>query len=281
MFTQRDSHWSRFGLATRRADGGGGGAVAPPDAANMRAWMDSLDFDGSNNSTLTNGDSLAAVVNKGTLGGTFAQATGANRPTYTTGALNGRPAALFDGNDNIVSSLTAADWAFLSDGSPFTIYTLAKTTSADPNAFQVLLATATGASAARGLVYGPDDRSGLSRNDTQALAISNGSALVDNLAGTNNTAVSGVWNMLDAVRGVTTTSLYANGTQVATAVAGALVAGNPTAPLRFGAATNGTLPFAGLLATVVIYAGEHSPATQAQVWAWMAARYGVGSFPVP
>lgn len=100
---------------------GGGGVAdcgAPPGAPSL--WVDGTDLDGSNNSTLTDGvefDGTPAVVNKGSLGGTFSGTAGATA-TYEADCLTGsRGCMRFDGvNDTVSSSLAAASWRFVHEG---------------------------------------------------------------------------------------------------------------------------------------------------------------------
>jgi hypothetical protein len=59
---------------------GGDGALEP--VAGMTLWIDGVDLDGSDNSTLTDGQYLNSVVNKGTVGGTFSNGATSVRPTF-------------------------------------------------------------------------------------------------------------------------------------------------------------------------------------------------------
>ena len=64
-------------------------------------WLDASNIDGSNNSTLTNGASVATWGDKSGIGNDATQATGAAQPIYVeSSSLNGQPALQFDGGDD-------------------------------------------------------------------------------------------------------------------------------------------------------------------------------------
>lgn len=82
------------------------GAWDTSDLTNLRLWIDPA----QGHSTV-DGAGVATVTNMGSLGGTFAQGTAANRPTYgANGFGSGLPWFDFDGaNDSLASTLTFDD----------------------------------------------------------------------------------------------------------------------------------------------------------------------------
>lgn len=86
----------------------------PPSQDLLAGWFRADDPDITLVST-----KVSAIPNRGALGGTLAQGTDANRPTYSAADanFNSRPSVTFDDvNDVLVSSLAATNWAFMHDG---------------------------------------------------------------------------------------------------------------------------------------------------------------------
>jgi len=270
----RSAGWlPQIGHRTSRRQVASSGA---PDASNLRVWLDGDDIDGTNNSTLTNGNTFAGWTNKGSLGGTMAQAVGANRPTFRTGVGPGgaRPAADFDGADFMLSSLAASAFTFMHDGTGATIYTVAKTTS---SAARTLLATSTGAAANRGIGH---------RYNTSFSAsyfMSDGVALRINASSAAAAVTNGSFDVMASTLASADTpdmSIYVNGTSVATADATAFSAADPSNTLAIGANPGGAVAFLGPIYQAMVYAGSHDTATRAAVLAFLVAKAGVAGYPV-
>lgn len=85
------------------------------------------------------------------------QSTEADKPTFKTNIINGQSVFRFDGTD-FMESGAVSDWKFLHDDSEFTIFVVAATASANPNAVMSLLDTTGLASANVGLSFAFDDR---------------------------------------------------------------------------------------------------------------------------
>lgn len=100
-------------------------AASPPGAPIV--WVDGSNLDGSNNSTLTNGQEFSGATtfaNRGSLGGTFSGAAGL-APTFKANCVAGAFGCLaFDGtNDVAASSLAAASFQPIHVG-PSTCYAI-------------------------------------------------------------------------------------------------------------------------------------------------------------
>jgi hypothetical protein len=95
--------------------GGGSQLWDPTSESSLRGYLDPLPA----YVTLNAGD-VSAVTNRGSLGGTFAQATGSAQPLYVAsgGPFGGLPHISYTqaNADRLTSSLTAAAWKFLHDG---------------------------------------------------------------------------------------------------------------------------------------------------------------------
>jgi lysophospholipase L1-like esterase len=107
------------------------GVALPPGTPSV--WIDVDNLDGLNNSTLTNGIEFSSttIVNRGSLGGTFAGTTGA-APTFVSSCVgrgSRKPCLRFDGvNDFLQSSLAASAFRFLHVG-PSTCFIVHQTTA--------------------------------------------------------------------------------------------------------------------------------------------------------
>ena len=101
-------------------------SAAPPPPGAPSVWIDVDNLDGLNNSTLTNGVEFSSttIVNRGSLGGTFAGTTGA-APTFVSSCVgrgSRKPCLRFDGvDDGLLSSLPSSSFRFMHEG-PSTCY---------------------------------------------------------------------------------------------------------------------------------------------------------------
>lgn len=133
-------HKGRLELGSLRKGSLERGALGPPGATATAAeyptgavvFLSSLNVDGTNNSTMSDGDEVgiatgggAKWVNTGSLGGTFDASGGTGKaPLFKESILNGNPVVRFAQSnvDELVSSLAASNYRFLHDGSDFTVY---------------------------------------------------------------------------------------------------------------------------------------------------------------
>jgi hypothetical protein len=144
-----------------------------PAQLNPVLWLDAAD-----SSTITSGGSPTTVsqwTNKGSIVSNFTQGTAANQPTTGANTLNGLNVLDFDGGDVLVSSATAADWKFLSDGSStyFICSVIQVGSAADPNAIYFYACTNAAASASVGAAFAFEDRSSISANNATRVLIAN------------------------------------------------------------------------------------------------------------
>jgi hypothetical protein len=77
----------------------------------------------------TSGGNVTNVPNEGSAGGQLNMAAGTLTPTAVT-ALKSQPGVVFSGTQELQSSLAAAAWTFMSNGSDFTAYSVSLTMSA-------------------------------------------------------------------------------------------------------------------------------------------------------
>lgn len=250
------------GLALGRPSPNRNAAGLP--AANLAAWFEpSLGFTGGGAAE----DELVATPNRGKLGGTFGGTT--DNPTMVRLA-NGLLAARFDGSDDEVgSSLAAADWTFLHDGSAWTAYVVVDDTLSQSDSAPYL-ATCRGSAAGE-----------IGLNLTRVGASGTIQARICNGGGgfELSTSVSNIMTgpSVYAIRHTGThVSVLRNGAQIIapTAVAGSPSSSAPDYTLVTMSQPGGsTLHLAGDLGTLAVYTGAHTDAaiqthTQALLRRW-------------
>lgn len=265
---QNVNGWSPFGWGMLR---GRGGALPLPSTPPL--FLDGSDTDGSLNSTRTNGVAFDNWLNKGSLGGTFSNATGTQRPLFAASLLNGRAGATFDGvDDRLVSSLPMSSWAFLHNGNGATIYSVARTST---SAVHTIAATSTGAAASIGVLhrYNTGFAASYAMADGTALRIA-----INGAAATVNTGLFDVMTSTLASADTPDASVYVQGVSVTNGNAAAFTASNPASTLVVGANPSGGFPLGGDLVALLAFDTSHDASTRAAWLAFLSSKYGV-AFP--
>lgn len=265
-----------WGFAMRNTRKAKSGGVGPsPDAANLRVFADSLDVDGSGNSTMVDGAAVPSWSNRGTLGGTLAQGVTGAQPTFRASGLGAKPIVDFDGGDSLLSSLPASAFTFMHDGvTGCTIYSVVRTTT---SAVQTIAATSSGPAANIGVGHR------YSTGFAASFFMTDGSALRVNASGAAASVTNGSYDVMCSTLSSSATpnaAIYVNGTSVATAASAAFVATDPTSTLCIGGTPSNTFRLLGQLSELMIFAGVHDSVMRASVLAWLAARRGGVTFPV-
>lgn len=223
--------------------------------------------DGTNNSSLVNGNPVATWENLGSSALDVTQATGGAQPTFTTNCMGSTPCLRFDGGDKLQAG-AAADWAFLNSGVDASLSLTARTTSSNPDALFYVASTAVqGASTgSRGITLYYDDRSGSSRNDLVGWATSKGSApLSVSVTSANGDFTAATWHTWTAIvdddAGAGNDGFqFVDGAAVGAAVATTYSALAPAAPLTLGdEGTTRTFAFIGDMGDVLIYSTALTP----------------------
>lgn len=86
---------------------------SPAHIPGLQIWLDADAITG-----LSDGDPIATWLDQSGLGRDASQSTGAKKPTYKTGIINGKPVIRFDGTDDCMSVPDNDDF----DGSPITLF---------------------------------------------------------------------------------------------------------------------------------------------------------------
>jgi len=256
---------------------------APPGAPVV--WIDGASLDGSNNSTLTNGQEFSAttIVNRGSLGGTFS-GSATLAPKYKANCVGGYGCLSFDGVDDVAaSSLAAASFQFLHVG-PSTCYAIG----------QPVRNVATGTTAAMGMWA--TSRANVGEvgevgwlNDSQYNSSASNADLYDGAApkaggvtSANGAYLQQSWtrhaawyNPADAGNDFI---IYTNGVNVAETEPTAASATAPTRTFQIGAALN-ALYWAGNIYQVVCYSSALTVPQIAALDAWGQTKITASPYP--
>lgn len=237
-------------------------------------WIDPDDLDGARNSTLTAGNPIDTLVNKGTLGGTFVGTTG-GRPTFQpTAGAGGGPCMRFGSGASgapfgMASSLPASSFSFLHDGSGCTIYSIVKVSTSHNG---VIVATSTGQNTNRGVGHR------VNTNFRASYWMSDGTALRINANSSINAITSGQHHVFS-----TRLANNAIGSDAEAHVDGALVFGvtstafssaDPASTLCLGRTPVDASRLVGDCGDLFIYAGSHDDTQRAAVEAWLTSARG-------
>jgi len=186
------------------------------------------------------------------LGITYTQGTASARPTNTASQINGKPALVFDGGDNLFS--TSADLLSVFNGS-HTIFCVAKRNV--DSGTQILMASQLSRSV---LFY---------RNAGEILYRSNPAA-TGTLTNAGNATAS--YNIIRARRSGITQALAVNGGTEATNANGGDVS---SIVLAFGSNTSGTSLLTGGIAEILIYNRSLFTSEIQAVELYLANKYGI------
>lgn len=262
------NNWCGPGWSSRRGRSGG-----VPFAANLAVFLDGDDTDGSGNSTRTNGAAFDNWLNKGTLGGTFSNATGTQQPLFATGLLNGKSGATFDGvDDRLVSSLAASVFTFLHDGNGCAVYSVVRTST---SAVHTIAATSTGAAASIGMLhrYNTGFAASYALTDGTAVRIA-----INGAAASVNTGLFDIMTSTLATADTPDASVYVQAASVTSGDSAGFSASAPASTLVVGSTPSGTFPLAGNLVCLLVYSISHDATQRAAVRSFLATKYGV-TFP--
>lgn len=262
------NNWCGPGWSSRRGRSGG-----VPFVGNLAVFLDGDDTDGSGNSTRTNGAAFNDWLNKGALGGTFSNATGAQQPLFATGLLNGKSGSTFDGvDDRLVSSLAASAFTFMHDGNGCAVYVVVRSST---SAAMTVVSTRGSAVTSRGLTVGTNT------TFRPAVSVSDGVGITGNVTGANNTLSTGLFDILTSRLATAATPdmrVNVNGPSVGTVDPTALSALAPAASCVLGATANPNGFYNGNILCVLIYNTDHDDTQRAAVEAFLSAKYGA-TFP--
>ena len=212
------------------------------------------------------------------------QATAGSRPTVQTAELNGHAIVRFDGTDDRLAAGVASDWRFLHDGTGCTVFVVAKTSSANPNAIQTLAATQVGSFSQRGLALFFDDRAAQTRDDTTLLHIASGTApVLAQLSPANTSCKSGRWHVVETawINGAAADDILVQADGGLGCPGSAMMGANtpstldPTGTLTLGSTPAGGAYLNGDIAYVLVYNRKLTAAEREQVRRFLARRFAL------
>jgi hypothetical protein len=239
--------------------------------------------------TASNDDLIDTLADSSGNGYALA-ASGTSRPQYKTNVFNSNPALLFNGSQNLESSV-ANDWGFLhqTGGSSIVAVWQAGTT-ADPNVEYRFIGNCTNpASGQIGFAVRYDDRSSVSQNDNVSAFVANNSGFrpAFNTAGNNTHPANApvlFFNALDLGNATASerSEVRINGGAAIknNTATGTASTANPTSPLRVGSQPDGATALVGYIAELVVCNAILSTADRQLVEGYLAHKWGLtGSLP--
>lgn len=242
----------RRGIPSNRRWVAGPRRWTPADAgASLLSWMRG-DDPGAAINTTPEPHQYAAIPDRGTLGGQYAQATSANQPQVSTLWTPG-PAPLFAGGDRLVHSSSASGWGILHIGSSAVRGGLVFRFNGAPATCHYF-ATFNGGGANTGFLLhaGSDGRA--------RLTVGNGSGgLAAELLSTTGVLTGDTTHIITWERDETDLSLRVDGSEVATGAISSPSASSPQHTLVVGASNTGSVPLSGWVPEVVMFSGSTLP----------------------
>jgi len=217
---------------------------------------------------LADADPVATWPDSSGYGNDLAQATSGNRPLYKTGILNGKPAVLFDGANDYLSSAALLS-ALLAAGGAGTVYVVARANSPGGDPDQTIWRD-TGGSVYLTVVESGADVLKAGNND--------GAAQSATKAYTMGTWMIGLWGHHPDER------FAAAPTEVRVAVnspqnvdLGSTSSGATTAAVLANAIEigKGTGYLNGYVAELLIFPKSHNQVERRHVWSYLAAKYAL------
>lgn len=250
------------------------GSEAPLSISDMAFFFDARTDDYF---TFSSGSQISAWVSRaGSLGSvSWPQGTSGNQPTRATAvaSLGNKNAVLFDGSDDFFQATTAAQWAFLSNGTGATIFTVERLDSTGP-ATQNVMGTMSAGAAAVGSWQ--QHRSG-----DLLIRIGNGSGTYLNnqviLTASHYQKDTSRWRAWAHGSGVQKS--YVSGSTATLADTGGQVASSsaPEYALRVGRGATSSSSMKGYLAVSIGYTRDLSAAEIAILASWANIEFGVAA----
>ena len=244
----------------------GGGVWAPSAEPSLLSWMRGDDPGAAINTTPTP-HQYAAIPDRGSLGGSFVQATSANQPQVST-LLVPSPVPLFGGGTRLQHTAAASAWNVLHN--PTGNALLAGVfVCVGALTFRQIFSTYNGGTSSRGVR--------LYVTSAGALGAQFGNGAGDGSANTSIESAAGVVTegalVVASLRKIgANVTLRAGLTQIATGSIANPATGDAQYSAAVGAANNGTLPHAGVIGECCVFSGAELP-TDDQIETYLTARW--------
>ena len=262
--------------------------------AGLQLWLDASDantlYDATTGGSLVAADGgVARWEDKSGNARHATQSTQANRPVRKTSQKNGLDTILFDGsNDSLSISGSNSSLKFLHSTQNTVFIVVRCGTSADPN-FRGAIFDSTGDSASPGpgVILHYDDRASASRNNLLNFDLWNAGSIDPDpyvgLEASNNRLTPNTYLALsleiDPTTGTAANRIRhringgaAVGGNTAT---GTLSTANSKSSFTIGAVGNGTAPFSGNLAEIIIYNSALSDTDRPAVESYLISQWGI------
>lgn len=238
------------------------------------AWWDASDL-----STVTTvSGKVSEWRDKSGNGYTVSQTTDANRPTLRENGWNGLP--VFDFAASWLNVASASSWIFMHSAPSTTVFLGQFGTVADPNNVYTIFGSNTGGSNQIGFALIWDDRASISRNNLILNWVTAGSGssfirvvneLTNNAAPPNTPIITTHLLNPTASPVANRSLLYVNGSSFArtNTDTGTASTANSTGTPQIGAVGNGTLPFTGVMAELLVFDRELPASEIEDVWGYL------------
>jgi hypothetical protein len=240
-------------IQTAMQSGGGAAAFSPASIAGLQLWLDASQIAG-----LNDGDAVATWSDISGNANHATQATASKKPTYQTAEQNGLPGVLGDGVDDLL--VCPGRVIPLSD---FTVYAVLKAVTSGGGSYtkRALGNTDGGGSVGLCLLSGPQ-----TGQDYWVLRGGSGGPDIT----MSGTIVFGTSYTYRLVMGAVQTEAFVNNTSRGTSTVTSVGSGNP---LQLFCDGNSVLVSNVLIFEVLVYAGAHTVGQQAQVEAYLNAKW--------
>lgn len=262
---------SGYGIAN--AIGFNIGSFTPKNISNLQLWLDASQLN------LSNDTAVSSWTDNSGNGYNATQGTLANRPTFKTNILNGRPSLLFDGTDSLSIPSSTSNFKFLHSTDSSLFIVLQPGVVSDPAVNYILIST--GASTANigySLRFADSPASNNGINSFIYFG-SSGNTVVSNAV--NNVLTANTFNyfrvMSQPTNGtaanrseiqVDLSTVIKNNTQTNTASTS-----NSSSNLFIGQSDTGAFPFSGYISEIIIYNKILSSSETTSVQNYIRSKY--------
>lgn len=249
------------------------GHLSPIPLTNLKLWLDASVA----SSITSSGGRVSQWNDQSAQGNNFVQATAAYKPETAVATINGLNALRFNNASNsekIGSNGAASVWAFMSNATGCTIFTVGKITTANT---EWIMGTYDGSGGVAGAIHyieGTSTRTAFYCGGTPTIAVSNLST--SGSAGTTNpysyTSVNDPANGTAANR----SKMYLNSNSAVqnNTATTSTVSGNPQTTLILGNVGVANSPYTGTIGEVIVYSGVLSGTDVSTVQAYLKTKWG-------
>lgn len=252
---------------------------SPKSISGLSLWLDAGDA-----STITlNGSNVSEWRDKSGGSPNASQATAASQPSYTSAAINGRPAVDFNGTRSLTFASSTASFNYLHSSTGGVIFMVVRPgATSNPDAYRPFLINHGDSSSNTGIGFVFDDRASASRNNMLISTVNRGvggqqaAAVLANNFFTTANAYCVLSVVLDCGNATASSRLrmYLNGTLNSTSntQTNAASTGNATQNMTIGSIGGST---EAAVAEMIFYQGVLGASQRVAVERYLGKKYGI------